>query len=349
MVQTIQSRTAEAGALLEFERVDRCYLCDSAEQHDARGVSWKGVAFSYCYCGGCGLKYMRPRPTAASYQRFYRDGFWQQKMTASGYATMQGFDDANQDQMAIRMKKYRRGYQLVKRHLSEAIHLGHGVRVLEVGCAFGYTLEWLREETGCDVFGIEPSTEARARLEQARIPVVGATAEERLAGVSAPSPAKRFHAIVFCHSLENIVDPRPVLEGACAHLANGGVILIYTPNVEFFDSMNPYHPYVYSPQTLGRLLNQAGLYADRVDAPLSPDRNTALRTVAPSHEVGCIARPGRVVRTPAKPVDVVQLVQSHHWGQRALIWAELRPRDLATRALAMGKLRARRLRDRGRS
>ncbi|HIA03736.1 MAG TPA: hypothetical protein EYN66_17825, partial [Myxococcales bacterium] len=85
--------------LFQFTPIGKCILCESEKQHDAGGSSWQGIGFSYCICGGCGLKYMRPRPTPESYQRFYRDEYWQQNMRAQGYASVIEFNDENADQL----------------------------------------------------------------------------------------------------------------------------------------------------------------------------------------------------------------------------------------------------------
>lgn len=46
------------------------------------------------------------RPTGASYEVFYREQFWQQKMEATGFATVVGHDDGHVDQLEPRRSKY---------------------------------------------------------------------------------------------------------------------------------------------------------------------------------------------------------------------------------------------------
>jgi SAM-dependent methyltransferase len=324
---------AAAGASgLEFEPVKRCVLCDGAEQHDARGVSWHGVPFSYVYCGRCGLKYMTPRPTEKSYARFYEEAFWQQKLSAVGYATNAGFDHADRDQLALRMPKYEGRYRRIAAHLGRAMRLDGNISILEVGCAFGFSLEWLRRDFSCRVFGIEPSERARRRCEAAKISLVGTTAEAVFHGVGAPEAS--YDAVIFAHSLENIVAPIGVLEGVGRALKPGGAVLVYTPNLEYRDSMNPYHPYIYTPETLARLLARAGLFAARIEAPPAPTtRAAAVALVKPSDEIVCIARRAESADdgSNAPRVDVRALADRHALGQKARIWADLSTRELVKR------------------
>jgi len=322
--------THAIASLFEFESVDNCMLCGSPEQHDVGGVSWLGIAFSYCYCKRCGLKFMRPRPTAESYQRFYRDHFWQQKMHAEGFTTAEGFDDTQLDQLDYRMSKYKSVYGRLTRHLQKIFPLGSEHRVLEVGCGFGFSLEWLNRDYGCEVFGIEPSEESRQRCVKAKaIHMLAGAAEEYFID---QVPKDRFDVVLFRHCLENIVDPRSILTGVRDVLAPGGIVLVYTPNIEYFNSMNPYHPYIYSPSTLKRLLGQAGLGTFYVDtSPTLAERDAAVRLLNPSYEVACAARSAEPYDPEYPEFNAVKLAQSHDLGYKCRTWAELRLRDLGVR------------------
>lgn len=323
---------------LEFEPVTSCMLCGSTEQHDAQGVSWEGVGFSYCYCGRCGLKYMRPRPTQRSYQAFYENSFWQQKMSASGFATVEGFDDTRVDQLELRMPKYGAGYARLKRHLSEVMKLTSQTRVLEVGCAFGFSLEWLHRDYGCPVFGIEPSADARERCQDAKcISLVANTAEEFFCDVQDARASDQYDLIFFKHSLENMTDPMPILNGVRERLTPSGILLVYTPNVEYFDSMNPYHPYIYSPETISRLIRLCGLEVFKLDASPTPtSRSVAVRVINPSYEIAVFARRGRAQDVAIPKVDPIELSRCHRHGKEAMIWKKLAIQDLARRIVIKG-------------
>ena len=336
IIESSESSNAGRGAApLEFEPVNSCMLCGGTEQHDAQGVSWDGIGFSYCYCGRCGLKYMRPRPTQGSYQAFYENNFWQQKMAASGFATVDGFDDARVNQLELRMPKYKSGYARLKRHLSEVMKLNSDTRVLEVGCAFGFSLEWLKRDYGCQVFGIEPSADARERCQDVQcISLVAKTAEELFCDVQGASVSDQYDLIFFKHSLENMTDPMPILSGVRERLTPSGILLVYTPNVEYFDSMNPYHPYIYSPETILRLLRLCGLEVFKLDASPTPvSRSAAISVLNPSYEIAVFARRGNAQDMPLAKVDPIELSRCHRYGKEAMIWNKLTTQDMARRIL----------------
>ncbi len=315
-----------------FEPVDSCVLCGTRERLDARGVSWVGIAFSYCICAGCGLKYMRPRPTEATYKIFYSDQYWQKNLEGSGYKTAEGYDDPNIDQLALRMPKYQAVYRKVKRDLSSTLALGPSTRILEVGCAFGYTLEWLTRDFGCQTFGIEPSETARQRCTDAGVGLVARTAEEYVRGQGDVAGEAPYDVIFFRHCLATLPDPVLVMKGLRQSLKPDGLMLIYTVNVEYYDAMDPFHPNIFSPDTLRRLLLKSGFEPYRMDASPSPvDHEVAVRVLEPSYEIVAFSRPGTARELPVGNVDPREIAHCHALGAMAVNWNRLRAKDLATR------------------
>jgi 2-polyprenyl-3-methyl-5-hydroxy-6-metoxy-1,4-benzoquinol methylase len=311
----------------EFNPVKECELCAGSDFHAVKGTSWKGTAFSYSICKSCGLKFMNPRPTPASMTRFFTEEYWQANMSATGFPTVQGYDDKSIDQMKFRMPKYQKAYERVRRHVLEERTLDAKTRFLEVGCAFGYTLEWLNRDHGCQVFGIEPSTEAIERCRQApAIQIVGATAEEAfLPEVTADEP--RYDVILFRHALETLLTPRRILEGVRKRLTNDGLLVVYTPNVEYYDLMSPFTPFVYSPETITRLMALCGLDAYRIVAPESPKTREAALRAAPSREIAVFARP-RSRSVPRPAADVHEIIRTIDLGNAARTWSEVSAREL---------------------
>jgi len=333
----VQTERAVIREPFEFEPVNECMLCGSTAQHDAQGVSRMGVAFSYCYCGRCGLKYMRPRPTPACYQRFYAEMYWQQIATAETFPTFKGADDSRIDQKELRLKKFKRIYSKVRDDLVEHQKLGSDSRVLEVGCGYGVTLELLHKDYGAQVFGIEPSTDALARCAEAGcITIVGRTAEDYLVDIGSVASSEKYDLILIRHCLENIVSPLPVLDGMRKYLKDTGVLIIYSPNVEYFDAMNPYHPHIFSPETMTRMLAMAGFDVFRMRASPSPvDRQTALAVVNPDYQLTAFARCGekREIRVPQ--VDPVRLAETHRLGREAMAWSELNSFEMLKRQIRL--------------
>jgi SAM-dependent methyltransferase len=335
VTEVVPQASADVREPFEFEPVNECLLCGSTEQHDAQGVSRMGVAFSYCYCGRCGLKYMRPRPTPACYQRFYADLYWQQIATADTFPTFQGADDARIDQKELRLRKFRRIYKHVRKDLLQHQKLNSQTRVLEVGCGYGVTLEMLAGEFGCQVFGIEPSTEALARCAEAGcISIVGHTAEEYLVDASDVPLHEKYDVILIRHCLENLLNPLRVLRGICEYLKDSGLLVIYTPNVEYSNLMNPYHPYLFSPETLSRMMTMAGFQVFHLRASPSPtDRRTALRVINPDYQMTAFARRGQACEVRVPQVDPIKLAEMHHLGRAAMAWGGLSALDMLQRQL----------------
>ncbi|MDZ4243489.1 MAG: methyltransferase domain-containing protein, partial [Candidatus Doudnabacteria bacterium] len=78
----------------------------------------------------------------------------------------------------------------------------------------------------------------------------------------------RFDAIIFSHVLENATDPLQVIRWANSCLSANGVIYIQTPNLLVFDQMNPYHPFIFSRNSLRVLIEKAGLVYEPVSQPI---------------------------------------------------------------------------------
>jgi len=316
---------------LEFVPVDACLLCGETSSHPVKGVSWKGVAFSYSLCARCGLKFMNPRPTPESYRRFFRDEYWQMNLAGAGYPSVAGYDDARIDQMALRMPKYERGYRRVRKKVLEHVTLGPRTRVLEVGCGFGYTLEWLRRDFGCQVEGVEPSTEAVERCRRGGVAIVAATAEDYLS--DEPPREGPYDVILFRHCLETLLDPRPVLRGVRNRLRQpSGILLVYTANVEYYDAMSPYAPFIFSPETLSRLARTCGLEVRSVVAPPSPvDHDVAVRVARPGHEFVLTAVWSELRPVEHPRVDPQAVARTINHGNLCRAWSELSYRDLLIR------------------
>ena len=132
--------------------------------------------------------------------------------------------------------------------LAEHLTLGADTHVLEVGAGLGVVLEALHALHSCQVYALEPSTEARAVLEEgAVIESLGEYAEELECLRQEP---RRFHAIIFSHSLENMSAPFDILQWARECLRPNGIIYIQCANLFTFDQMNPYHPFIFCEHAL---------------------------------------------------------------------------------------------------
>jgi SAM-dependent methyltransferase len=151
---------------------------------------------------------------------------------------------------------------------------GRPGRVLDVGCGPGLLLrEFRRLGWRCEGTELsEASAERARRLAAARVHV-GALTTLHL-------PGARFDAIVLWHVLEHLPDPARVLAEVARLLRPGGVALIGVPNFGspeaglarggWYHLAVPRHLTHFTPGTIGRLIEDAGLDARRVSF-LAPD------------------------------------------------------------------------------
>ena len=112
-------------------------------------------------------------------------------------------------------------------HNMTIAEVGRGKRVLDVGCSTGYLADFLAQQRGCDVTGLEPDAAsadaARERLGDDRV-VTGGT---ELLPTFAPGS---FDVVLFADVLEHLVDPGAALRDARRLLAPGGSVVASIPN-----------------------------------------------------------------------------------------------------------------------
>jgi len=102
-----------------------------------------------------------------------------------------------------------------------------GKKVLDVGCNTGKLGEYLQRHKGCQVFGVDISTEAimeaKGRLERAEAMDVESD--------DFPFPQERFDIIIFGDILEHLKFPVQSLIRFAKYLDNNGGIVASSPNV----------------------------------------------------------------------------------------------------------------------
>jgi SAM-dependent methyltransferase len=100
-----------------------------------------------------------------------------------------------------------------------------GARICDVGCGSGGLLGRLAR-LGYEVTGVEPDPQACA-VAQRQVPQVFAgTAEE----IPPEVQSRRFDCVVMAHVLEHTREPRRALGQAADLLAEGGLLVVETPN-----------------------------------------------------------------------------------------------------------------------
>jgi SAM-dependent methyltransferase len=139
-------------------------------------------------------------------------------------------------------------------------------RYLEIGCSFGFSLDFLRWRHGLAGTGVDPSPLAAAGREQLGLNVISAYFDDALAARLGPQD------VIYCSELiEHVDDPAAFLRVAASGLGPGGMLVLTTPSVAavaegvapttVLAALSPgAHLAVFSRDGLQRLLSQAGLH-----------------------------------------------------------------------------------------
>jgi SAM-dependent methyltransferase len=191
---------------------------------------------------------MSPRPTPAALLALYSAAYFESRDPTWGYAVYQADRNSLRD-------KARRLLQVVERHRPPG-------RLLDVGCAYGFTLEVARER-GWQVAGVEAASDVAAAT-QGRL---GVTVHADL--LAAALPAGSLDAVTLWDVIEHLPDPRAAVAEVRRILQPGGVFSVVTPDVgslaarllgarwEEMTKM-PEHIFFFDRQSLAALLRGTG-------------------------------------------------------------------------------------------
>ncbi len=95
----------------------------------------------------------------------------------------------------------------------------------EIGCSFGFALDFGRREFGWEVRGVDPSA-----LAAAGGPLLGLPIETRYFTEDEPLPPPPADLLVASEVLEHVADPHAFMRALAASLAPEGVLVLSTPN-----------------------------------------------------------------------------------------------------------------------
>jgi len=100
-------------------------------------------------------------------------------------------------------------------------------RCLEIGCSFGFALDFSRHTFGWDVLGVDPSELAKAGTVALDLPILSTYFDAQLDVGSEP------FELGFCSEiLEHVPDPHSLLAAIRSRLSPDGLLILSTPNVD---------------------------------------------------------------------------------------------------------------------
>ncbi|HKI00525.1 MAG TPA: class I SAM-dependent methyltransferase [Thermoanaerobaculia bacterium] len=172
-------------------------------------------------------------------------------------------------------------------------------RCLEVGCSFGFALDFSRFAFGWEVLGVDPSPLAAAGAEALDLPV-----RRCYFGAGLDLGPELFELAICSEVLEHIAEPHALLAAIRDRLSPDGLLVLSTPNLALIRpeveegalarALSPgLHMMLYDRHTLVRILEEAGFAAVRVEespetlrafAARSPEALERLRPPDPAAE-----------------------------------------------------------------
>jgi SAM-dependent methyltransferase len=225
------------------------------------------------------------------------------------------------------------------------LDLGQVRSFLDVGCGYGWVLDYARSTRGWRVLGLDDSVQARAGRDGLGVEIM-----DRDLGPDVALDGAPFDLVYACEVLEHVEDPLPFLEGVRKALAPGGPFVLRTPNAAAVApeteasalraALSPgYHVVLYRRASLEHVLRRAGfahvqihesaetLMAAAADAPFAwdpsgvPDRDAMIEYLERrSHELPATSS----FRTGVLYVLLKRLAFAGRLGEAEVVWERTR-------------------------
>lgn len=235
----------------------QCKICNSREKR----VRYSVDGFDVVECSGCKVVFLNSKDIKVD--SLYLPDYYLEReeyyFKNSIVDPIYGFENPN-------IRDFREGLKLIESFKP----IG---RILDIGCAMGIFLA-LAKEKGWEVLGVDVSDYA-TKFARERFGINCFTGDIR----DARLPGKYFDVITLWDTIEHFEDPLEELKEIRRILADDGIILFDTPNVEsimrvfahwaykatggFFKYpikklYHQFHLYYFSPKTLKMLLDRTG-------------------------------------------------------------------------------------------
>jgi 2-polyprenyl-3-methyl-5-hydroxy-6-metoxy-1,4-benzoquinol methylase len=200
-------------------------------------------------CRHCGLVYANPR--------------WESSVVRESYSAVQ--DPTYVEEREGRVLTFQRNLKPFEDLVAPNSHTR---RLLDIGCHIGVMVE-LAQKAGWDAWGVEPSTWAAEEARKRSLNVLTGTLGE------AQLPADSFDVVTMWDVIEHLTDPAAEIRQIHRVLKPGGIFAVHTIDIESWFArlmgkrwpwLMEMHLYYFSPQTLGRMVEQTGFQVIRSSA-----------------------------------------------------------------------------------
>jgi len=184
--------------------------------------------FEYRHCHNCdGLSVHFEEPVPSNFFQSTYERIYSNSAAIPGYTRYAYYSKRVRnvrDPLGF-LAENERMYFAVKQYLRQVATKDKPIRILEVGCGYGYLVYALRQ-LGYEAFGIDISkTAVDQALENFGPWYINGDA-------TAPLQVQPFDLIIATEVIEHITDPSIFIKGLSQHVLPGGVILITTPEKE---------------------------------------------------------------------------------------------------------------------
>ncbi len=243
---------AVAASALAAREATRCPACGAPTRVRFRRIyddryGYPGY-FAMNRCGGCGHSHVtqafEPRHLTRLYSQFYPRA----QMTLDDFVPIPETSGLRSWWNGDRASAFR--------------WVPKGVRVLDIGCGFGQTLEY-HQRRGCEVHGVEADENIRRVADR-----FGFKVHVGLFDPAVYEPGY-FDCVTLDQVVEHSTDPLALLKGVARVLKPGGTVVASTPNPASLTARLlgrywvhwhvPYHLQFYTTRSMSELARRAGL------------------------------------------------------------------------------------------
>ena len=198
--------------------------------------------FTIVQCEKCDFKYLNPRPTIDSIEKYY---------DVEEYHPHKISEESLIDKVYLKVRDI--NINTKKKILNKLVH--QNKTLLDVGCGTGEFIEAIKTN-GWDVTGMETAKEARDMANRDDIQIF-----DDLKNID-----NKFHVITMWHVLEHIHDVPELMNNLNRLLADDGYLIIAVPNIDSFDAKfykenwialdTPRHLYHFRPKDILSLMDK---------------------------------------------------------------------------------------------